>query len=113
MALLLISAQTNAGPGEREQMLDGAGQHFALAGLERSQVLRVDVPGRGAGEEGDGALRAELEPVIPLLQSGSLFGDPQGLQLVDAQNLQASEGAVLEELIETADLSTIEVVILA
>ena len=94
-------------------MLDGAAQHFARAGLERGQVLRVDVPGRGAGEEGDGALRTELEPVIPLLQSGSLFGEGQGLQLVDAQNLQASEGAVLEELFETADLSTIEVVILA
>jgi len=113
MALLLISAQSNAGPGEREQMLDGAAQHFARAGLERGQVLRVDVPGRGAGEEGDGALRTELEPVIPLLQSGSLFGEPQGLQLVDAQNLQAAEGAVLEGLIETADLSTIEIVVLA
>ncbi len=113
MALLLISAPANAGPGERQQMLDGAAQHFARAGLERGQVIRVDVPGRGAGEEGEGALRTELEPAIPLLQSGSLFGESQGLELVDAQNLQASEGSVLEELIKTADLSSIEVVILA
>ncbi|MGH8950737.1 MAG: DNA polymerase III subunit delta [Acidimicrobiia bacterium] len=113
MALLLISAPSNAGPGERQQMLDGAAEHFARAGLDRSQVLRVDVPGRGAGEEGDGALRSELEPVIPLLQSGSLFGDSQGLELVDAQNLQAAEGLVLEELIRAADLSAIEVVFLA
>ena len=113
MALHLISAPSNTGPGEREQMLDGAAQQFSRAGLERGQVLRIDVPGRGAGEEGDGALRTELEPVIPLLQSGSLFGEPQGLQLVDAQNLQASESAVLEELIKNADLTTIEVVILA
>ncbi len=113
MALLLISAPANAGPGERQQMLDGAAQYFARAGLERSQVIRVDVPGRGAGEEGEGALRTELEPAIPLLQSGSLFGESQGLELVDAQNLQASEGSVLEELIKTADLSSIEVVILA
>lgn len=94
-------------------MLDGAAEHFARAGLERSQVLRIDVPGRGAGEEGDGALRSELEPAIPLLQSGSLFGEPQGLELVDAQNLQAAEGEVLEELLKTADLSSIEVVLLA
>ena len=85
-------------------MLDGAAEHFARAGLERSQVLRIDVPGRGAGEEGDGALRSELEPAIPLLQSGSLFGEPQGLELVDAQNLQAAEVSVLEELFKTADL---------
>ena len=94
-------------------MLDGAAEHFVRAGLERSQVLRIDVPGRGAGEEGDGALRSELEPAIPLLQSGSLFGEPQGLELVDAQNLQAAEGEVLEELLKTADLSSIEVVLLA
>lgn len=113
MSLLLISAPANAGPGERQQMLDGAAEHFARAGLERSQVLRIDVPGRGAGEEGDGALRSELEPAIPLLQSGSLFGEPQGLELVDAQNLQAAEGSVLEELFKTADLSSIEIVLLA
>jgi DNA polymerase III delta subunit len=94
-------------------MLDAAAEHFARAGLERSDVLRLDVPGRGAGEEGDGALRGELEPVIPLLQSGSLFGDAQGLLLVDAQNLQVGEGEVLEALISAVDLSAVEIVFLA
>lgn len=93
-------------------MLDAAAGHFAAAGLERGEILRIDVPARGAGEEGDGALRGELEPVIPLLQSGSLFGERQGLQLVDAQNLQSGEGAVLEELIGAADLSAMEIVLL-
>jgi DNA polymerase III delta subunit len=113
MSLLLITAPSNAGPGERQQLLDGAAAHFARAGLDRGQILRIDVPGRGAGEEGEGTLRAELEPAIPLLQSGSLFGEPQGLELIDAQNLQVSEGEVFGELIESADLSTIEVVMLA
>jgi DNA polymerase III delta subunit len=113
VALFLISASANSGPGERQQMLDAAGEHFARAGLERSDVLRLDVPGRGAGEEGDGALRGELEPVIPLLQSGSLFGDAQGLLLVDAQNLQVGEGEVLEALISAVDLSSVEIVLLA
>jgi DNA polymerase III delta subunit len=113
VGLFLISAPSAAGPGERQQMLDAAAEHFARAGLERSDVLRLDVPGRGAGEEGDGALRAELEPVIPLLQSGSLFGGAQGLLLVDAQNLQAGEGEVLEALIRAADLASVEMVLLA
>lgn len=113
VALLLITAPANAGPGEREQMLDAASQHFARTGLDRADVVRVDVPGRGAGEVGDGALRAELEPMIPLLQSGSLFGGGQGLELVDCQNLQAAEGVVLDELIRSTDLSGIEIVLLA
>jgi DNA polymerase III delta subunit len=113
MSLLLITAPSNAGPGERQQMLDGAAAHFARAGMERHQVVRIDVPGRGAGEEGEGTLRADLEPAIPLLQSGSLFGGPQGLELVDAQNLQLSEGEVLVEMIVAADLSSVEVVMLA
>ncbi len=113
MALLLIAAPSNAGPGERQQMLDGAAQHFARAGLERSDVLRIDVPGRGAGEEGDGTFRTELEPVIPLLQSGSLFGGSQGLELMDSHHVQAAEAEVLADLIRVADLSSIEVVFLA
>jgi DNA polymerase-3 subunit delta len=94
-------------------MLDGAAAHFARAGLDRSDIVRIDVPGRGAGEEGDGGMRVELEPAIPLLQSGSLFGGAQGLELVDAENLQVAEGDLLVELIKAADLTAVEVVLLA
>lgn len=93
-------------------MLGVAERHFGDAEVERSQVVRVDVPGRGAGEDGDGTLRTELEPVVPLLQSGSLFGDRQGLLLVDVQNLQAAEAGVIAGLLDGADLSTNEVVLL-
>ena len=112
MALLLISAPSNAGPGEREQMLDGAAQQFSRAGLERGQVLRIDVPGRGAGEDGDGALRTELEPSSPCCNQAAFSASHRVCSSL-TQNLQASESAVLEELIKTADLTTIEVVILA
>jgi DNA polymerase III delta subunit len=54
-----------------------------------------------------------LEPVIPLLQSGSLFGGAQGLEIVDAENLQVGEGDLLVELLRGADLSSVEVVLLA
>ncbi len=112
MGLLLITGPSNSGPGERQQMLSSAAEHFAVEGVERSDLVRVDVPGRGAGEEGDGTLRTELEPVIPFLQSGSLFGARQGLQVVDAQNLQVAEAEMLAGLVGSADFSAIEVVLL-
>lgn len=93
-------------------MLELAGKHLAGLGVTHDQVVRIDVPGRGAGEEGDGAIRGDLEPMIPLLQSGSLFEERQGLELVDAQNLQKTEVETLIELIAGADLSTIEVVLI-
>jgi DNA polymerase III delta subunit len=37
--------------------------------------------------------------LIPMLQSGSIFGDLQGLELIDAQNLNAAEGSLLAELL--------------
>lgn len=111
MTLLVVSGPSNAGPGEREQMLSSAAQHFAQHGLERTDVVRVDVPGRGAGEEGEGSLRQELEPMVPLLQSGSLFGGAQGLELIDAQNLQRGEVETLVELLDRADLHSAEVVV--
>jgi hypothetical protein len=94
-------------------MLAAATKHFVGKGLSHDDVVRIDVPGRGAGEAGDGALRSELEPMIPLLQSGSLFGDPQGLELVDAQNLQKAEVETLCDLLEGADLQLAEVVLVA
>ena len=109
--MLIVAGPSSPGPGEREQMLELAAAHLAEHEVPHDQVLRIDVPGRGAGEEGDGALRAELEPMIPMLQSGSLFGGSLGLELVDAQNLQKSEVETLVELLQGADLHTIEVVL--
>ena len=111
MALTIVAGPASPGPGERGQMLEIAAKHLTSSGVERDQVVRIDVPGRGAGESGDGALRTELEPMIPLLQSGSLFGEMLGLEIVDAQNLQKAETDTLVELVMGADLSTIEVVL--
>lgn len=111
MALLVVTGPSNAGPGEREQMLGAANQHFIKKSMTRDQVVRIDVPGRGGGEIGSGALRAELEPMIPLLQSGSLFGEPEGLEIIDAQNLQKAEVETLAELLQGADLVNAEIVL--
>ncbi|MGH8946887.1 MAG: DNA polymerase III subunit delta [Acidimicrobiia bacterium] len=112
MSLLIVSGPTSPGPGEREKMLDTAVGHFAQHGVATAEVIRIDVPGRGAGDEGDGSLRADLDPAIPVLQSGSLFGEPQGLELVDAQNLRKTELDTLLELMEGADLAQVEVAVL-
>lgn len=111
MSLLVVAGPSNAGPGERERMLDAAAAHFTESNVDRSQIVRIDVPGRGGGEAGEGAVRVDLEPMIPLLQSGSLFGDPLGLELVNAQNLQKGEVETLVDLLEGADLSGVEVVV--
>ena len=93
-------------------MLDAAAERFSEQGVGRADLIRIDVPGRGAGEEGDGTLRTELEPLIPLLQSGSLFGGRQGLEIVDVQNLQVAEAETLADLLQSTDLETLEVVLL-
>lgn len=112
MSLLTIAGPSNAGPGEREQMLEMAARQFAESGMQPGQVVRIDVPGRGAGESGEGAVRTELEPMIPLLQSGSLFGDPEGLQLVDSQNLQKAELETLVELLGDSDSAAAQVIMI-
>ncbi len=102
MSLLLISGPSGAGPGERQEMLERAHRFLAEQGVEPSDVVRIDVPSRG-GEDGSGALRADLEGLVPMLQSGSLFGGVQGVELVDAQNLLAGEAAVVSDLIRVAE----------
>jgi len=79
-------------------MLDVARRVFDEARVE--DVDRFDVPGRGAGEESDGALRADIERLVPALQSGSLFGGSQGVLVVDAQHLLKPEADVLASLME-------------
>lgn len=113
MSLYLISGPTSPGPGEREEMLSRAHEVLASAGIASGDVVRLDVPGRGAGEEGEGTLRAELEPAVPILQSGSLFGDAQALLIVDAHQIQAREAEILAELIRNRDVASVTVVLVA
>ncbi len=104
-------AASDTGPGEREEMMVAARHH--LEDVDPADVVRVDVPGRGAGEDGDGELRTELQPAVPVLQSGSLFGGSQALFLVDANNLQKAEAEILTVLLEHRDLEAVRVVVLS
>ncbi|NND14549.1 MAG: hypothetical protein HKO10_11355 [Acidimicrobiia bacterium] len=96
MELVAVVGPRDAGPGEREMMLKEA---MALVG-DGPDAMRIDVPGKGSGEPaGEGTMRQIMEPVIPALQSGSLFGANPPLLLVDAQNLQAAEAAIIGEMV--------------
>jgi DNA polymerase-3 subunit delta len=109
--IVTVSGPRDAGPGERDLMLARA--HEIFAQLEVTEVVRVDVPGRGSSDDSDGALRAAVEPAVPALQSGSLFGDRSGLLVVDAQNVLKAEAGVLAELVGLADADAVVAVFVA
>ena len=108
-----VKGPSGPGPGERIQMLERARRVFDETGIAPTDVVRIDVPGRGGSEDGDGALRPELEPLVPTLQSGSLFGGAQGLLLVDAQGIRAAEAAVIAELLDSAASDAVQVVVVS
>jgi DNA polymerase III delta subunit len=91
-------------------MFDRAAEIFSAAGIDDHN--RIDVPGRGAAEASETQLREPLEPIVPALQSGSLFGGSSGLLVVDAQNLQKAEAEVIAELVEVADPDAVTAVFL-
>ncbi len=109
--ILHVSGPSNAGPGERDLMFTKAKEFLAAAQVD--EIIRIDVPGRGAGEEGSGALRAEIEPAIPLLQSASLFGGVSGLLIVDAHQLTVDEAGVLAELVAVMDRGAVALAVLS
>jgi DNA polymerase III delta subunit len=48
-----------------------------------------------------------------MLQSGSIFGGLQGLELIDAHNLNAAEGALLAELLPHADPGAVAIALVS
>jgi DNA polymerase III delta subunit len=92
-------------------MLERARRIFDAAGVD--DVERVDVPGRGAGEDGEGSLRAEVDRLVPALQSGSLFGGIVGVLVVDAQNLLKAEVDILASLLTGLDDQSSAVVLVS
>jgi DNA polymerase III delta subunit len=111
MAFHVIAGPRDAGPGERALMFDRAEEIFSAAGIEGHD--RIDVPGRGAVEASETQLREPLQPIVPALQSGSLFDGHSGLLVVDTQNLQKAEAQVIAELMEVADPDGVTAVFLS
>lgn len=95
-------------------MLGRARSVFEQTGVAPPDVIRVDVPGRGGSADGsdrDGVVRSEVEPAVPALQSGSLFGGRQGLLIVDGQHLLKGEAEVLADLVQSNESGTVVVVV--
>ena len=101
--LVHVKGPPSAGSGERHQMLERAGEVFEEEGWPKDSVVRVDVPGRGQSAAGEAAIRPEVEPAVPALQSGSMFMDKTGVLIVDAQQLKVAEAQALAELLNNAD----------
>ena len=100
------------GPGERELMLARAHEYLDVEGV--GDVTRIDVPGKGSGDDvSDAGLRGPVQTAVPALQSGSLFGDRSGLLLVDAQLLMKAEAEVLAEVLRSADAAVVAVFVAA
>lgn len=104
-SIVTIQGPADAGPAERQQMRARAQGVFERFRVD--DVTRIDVPGRGGSVEDtddgtDTSLRPEVRPIVPALQSGSLFGDAVGVLLVDAQNLLKAEAEVVAELVGSA-----------
>lgn len=109
---MLVSGPRDAGPGEREVMMERA--TAALAQLEVDDVTRIDVPGKGSGDDhSDAGLRVPIQSLIPALQSGSLFGDRVGVLVVDAQALLKAEAEVIAEVLAVADDAAVAAVFVA
>lgn len=118
--VLAVIIPDRGGPGEREEALETARRHLRRTGVGGSQIIRMDVPssrGQAAPRTGvpdqHGAFRHELLEIVPLLQSSSLFGQKQGLLLVDAQNLLSGEALALSELLGAIDSAAVAVAIVA
>jgi len=111
-AFLLVTGPADAGPAERREMLETARRFLDEAGVD--EIVRVDVPAGGDGGDDEGAvLRAGLDGLVPVLQSGSLFGGRQGLELVDAHRLTAGDATVLAALVEAASPEAVAVAVVA
>lgn len=110
MALVTVLGPRDAGPGDRERMLEEARRVLGTDGS--GAVVRVDVPARGT-EGGEGKLRDAVHPVVPALQSGSLFGGSDRLLVVDVHQLLDAEAQVLANLVAEADLDVVTAVFVA
>ena len=83
-------------------MLTRASAILAEAGVD--SPTRIDVPQKGTGSSDEGGvMRDGVLPIVPALQSGSLFGGTTGVLIADANHLLKGEADTIAELLAHAD----------
>jgi DNA polymerase III delta subunit len=85
----------------------------ADAAASSTQVQRVYVPDKGSGGDGSSPLRPEVGAIIPALQSFSLFGDQQVVELIDPQNLLKAEAEAIAGLLANMDAELVLLIVMA
>ncbi len=100
--LVVVSGPRDAGPGERDLMMERA--TLALEQLGVDSPTRIDVPPKGTSSDdnSDATMRGPVQEIVPALQSGSLFGGADGVLVVDADALLKAEAEVISELLEVS-----------
>ena len=111
--LVHVKGPSDSGPGERSRMLDEARKVLVNAGIDTQAIVRIDVPGRGQSSSAEAVVRPEVEPMIPAMQSGSLFGDRIGVLVVDAHHLRLPEARVVTEVLGQTDSHESQVVLVS
>lgn len=111
-SVLSIVAPAGSGVSERDEALRRAKAFLAEFGVADADVVRVDVPASGTAADG-GVLRPDVEAMVPVLQSGSLFGGRQGLLIVDVQQLNSAESQVLADLLRGMDPAAVVVALVS
>ncbi len=109
----LLEIRVREGSGAAFLAEQRAFEFFEQAGIERGDVLRIHVPGRGQESEWSGSVRSEIAPLIPALQSVSLFGDMAAVLLLEAQQLQAGEAETLATLVAGVDHDSLRLVVVS
>ena len=102
MGWYAVTGPKNAGPSELERMLVAASAILSEAGVD--SPTRIDVPQKGTGASDDGgSMRDGVLPIVPALQSGSLFGGITGVLVTDAHQLLKAEADTIADLLGSAD----------
>lgn len=109
----LLEIRVREGSGAAFLAEQRAMEFFAEAGIERADVLRVHTPGRGQEADWEGSVRTELAPLIPALQSVSLFGDQTAVLLLEANQLQVGEAETIASLVASIDPDATRLVVVS
>lgn len=110
---MMLDIRVREGSGAAFLAEQRALEFFEEVGIERSEVLRIHTPGKGQDSDREGSLRSELAPLIPALQSVSLFGDITAVLLQEADQLQVGEAATLASLLPSVDPEATRLVVIS